>query len=216
MFTRIRSAFVLTAVVLVVSACNPSATPEQQVSSKAVAPAAAPATCALPLYNLKKLPTAPAKQLDSTAVAQLCQQSPSLKEAFTDYYAGEKVYQLAPVQCAGFAILPLYRRGEDEMHRLYYLILVAQHQLQSWALLATWGAAEEWHGTSELKQVSSGLRVITLNQMDYRADEEFMNDKTYKFTQDSVVEDFHLTPAGQLVRVRVDSTQRVVRTTAKS
>ena len=101
------------------------------------------------------------------------------------------------------------------MHRLYYLTFDTKQQLQSWALLATWGTAEEWHGTSKLQQAGSALRVITLNQMDYRADREFMDDKTYRFTQDSVVEDFDLNPTGQLIKTRVDSTQRVVRTMAK-
>ena len=138
-----------------------------------------------------------------------------MKEAFADYYASEKIYQLAAVQCDGFTLLPLYRKGEDETHRLYYLTLGAGQRLQSWALLATWGTAEEWHGISKLQKAGNGLRVTTLDQMDYRADGEYMNDNTYRFTQDSVVEDFHLTPAGQLIKARIDSSQRVVRTIAK-
>ena len=204
----------LVAATLLLAGCDTPTKPAQKASNS-TKPAATPAACALPAYDLEKLPTAAAEQLDSAAIFRLCQQSPGLKEAFADYYAGEKIYQLAAVQCEGFTLLPLYRKGEDETHRLYYLTLGAGQRLQSWALLATWGTAEEWHGTGKLQQAGSGLRVITLSQMDYRADGEYMNDKTYKFTQDSVVEDFHLTPAGQLVKARVDSSQRVVRTVAQ-
>lgn len=204
----------LAAAALLLSGCDTPTKPKQK-ASKAPVPAATPAACALPAYNLEKLPTASARQLDSAGVFRLCQQSAGLKEAFADYYAGEKVYQLAAVPCNGFTLLPLYRKGEDETHRLYYLTLGAGQRLQSWTLLATWGTVEEWHGASNIQQAGSGLRVTTLNQMDYRADSEYMNDETYKFTQDSVVDDFHLTPAGQLVKTRVDSSQRVVRTVAK-
>jgi len=204
----------MAAATLTLAGCNMPAKPEQK-PDKVSKPAAAPAACALPVYDLEKLPMGTAKQLDSAAVFRLCQQSPGLREAFTDYYAGEKFYQLATVQCEGFTLLPLYRRGEDETHRLYYLTLGTGQQLQSWALLATWGTAEEWHGTSKLQKAGNALRVITLNQMDYRADGEFMDDKTYLFTQDSLVEDFHLAPTGQLVKTQVDSTQRVVRTMTK-
>lgn len=207
--------FALTAAsALLVSGCNPPVKPEQKASLPG-ASAAAPVACALPVYNLEKLPTTAAQQLDSAALFKLCQQSPGLKEAFADYYAGEKVYQLAAVPCTGFTLLSLYRKGDDETHRLYYLTLNPSQQLQSWALLATWGAAEEWQGTSKLKKVGNGLRVTTLDQMDYRADSEYMHDKTYKFTQDSVVEDFQVSPAGLLLKTRIDSTQRVVRTQAK-
>jgi hypothetical protein len=201
-------------VALLLSGCDAPTKPAQE-ASESTKPAATPTACALPVYDLEKLPIATATQLDSAAIFSLCQQSLGLKEAFADYYSGEKTYQLASVQCVGFTLLPLYRKGEDEMHRLYYLTFDAKQRLQSWALLATWGTAEEWHGISELQQAGNALRVITLNQMDYRADSEFMNDKTYKFTQDSVVEDFKLTPAGQLIKTRIDSTQRIVRTAAK-
>ena len=202
------------AIALLLSGCNtpPKSEPKAYES---ITPPAAPAACALPAYNLDQLPTATAKQLDSAAIARLCQHSPSLKAAFADYHGGEQVYQLAATPCAGFTLLPLYRQGEDETHRLYYLTLGPGQQLHSWALLATWGAVEEWHGISQFRKRGTGLRVVTLNQMDYRADGEFMDDETYQCTQDSVVEDFHLTPAGQLTKTRVDSTQRVVRTVAK-
>ena len=211
---RIPGFLPLAAAATLLSGCDTSTKPAQAVSNSSK-PSVTTAACALLAYDLEKLPTTAAKQLDSAVFFRLCQQSSSLKDAFTDYYAGEKIYQLATVQCEGFTLSPLYRRGEDETHRLYYLTFDTKQQLQSWALLATWGTAEEWHGTSKLQQAGNALRVITLNQMDYRADGEFMDDKTYRFTQDSVVEDFDLNPTGQLIKTRVDSTQRVVRTMAK-
>ena len=193
---------------------SPTAQPAV-AAAKTASPTAQPvvaAACALPFYNLEKIPLAGAKMLDSVAVARLYCQLPGLKAAFATYDASQQVYLLPPVRYQGFTLLPLYRTGEEYFHELYYLTQSdSGAQLQSWVRVASWGMVQELEAFSHIKQVGPALRAVTINKVDDHGSQEDKDYDTYKYTQDSIVYEYRLTSAGQIVKTRLDSVQRIVR-----
>lgn len=188
---------------------------DQPATTKSAAAGALPeaepavAACALPVYELRNLQPPTARRLDSVQVAGLYAQDPDLRRVLETYYPEEHVYALDTVRCAGFALLTVYHVDESGHYDLYYFTLdAAVRRVRQAVLVAAWGSDGGWSGETTMQRRGRRLRVSSADAVD----DEASTDEYTTRTTDSVVVDYHLSPAGQLMLTRVDSSRQVVHT----
>jgi hypothetical protein len=195
--------------------CNHPAATESEPGAVAAPKAEAEpgaAACALPAYDLLRLQPRAAQRLDSVQVAGLYNQHARLKRDFNYYSRYEHVYALDTVRCAGFTVLTLYREDESGHRDLYYLTLdAAARRVQQVELVAAWGSDGGWAGETWMQRRGRRLRVTAVDELS----EEATGTGYSTSTTDSVVVDYHLSPAGRLMRTRIDSARQIVHTRAQ-
>lgn len=196
-------------VAALVMGCDPPATTESAAAEARPAAEPAVAACALPVYELQNLQPPAARRLDSVQVAGLYAQDPNLRRVLETYYPEEHVYALDTVRCAGFALLTVYHVDESGHHDLYYITLdSAVRRVRRAVLVAAWGSDGGWSGETTMRRHGRRLRIRAVDTMD----DETSNDEYTTHTTDSMVVDYHLNPAGQLILTRRDSSRQVIHT----
>ncbi|RTQ48523.1 hypothetical protein EJV47_16255 [Hymenobacter gummosus] len=152
------------------------------------------------------------RRLDSVQVVRLYAQDAGLRGVLEHYYPEEHVYALDTVRCAGFALLTVYHVDESGHHDLYYITLdpVVQRVRQV-KLVAAWGSDGGWRGETTMQRRGQRLRVRAVDEIV----DEASHDAYTTRTTESFTVDYHLSPAGQLVQTRIDSSRRIVHTNTK-
>jgi hypothetical protein len=170
------------------------------------------AACVLPVYDLAHLQPPASRRLDSVQVVRLYAQDAGLRDVLEHYYPEEHVYALDTVRCAGFVLLPVYHVDESGHHDLYYITLdPAVQRVRQVKLVAAWGSDGGWWGKTTMQRRGGRLRVRKVDEI---VDETSHDEYTTR-TTDSLMVDYYLSPAGQLVQTRIDSSRRIAHTNTK-